>query len=482
MAKTADKAKHAPTEKRALDDVLKSLQDLLRNDLPAASPPPDAPVAAPDLPPSNAPSTAEVLHELQAGLEDLAPAMTLGTAPVRPADAATEPTPSPATAWQDRPVAMAATPVPPTLDIHTMVPPETPRDAAHQDSPTASEDVAADVLSPLPPLPETPNLPLSPPSPDVGLELPDIADLDPASATPPIPSPAGPAGGFQGNTESSGLLLEPLESLSLEFPTASALPAEPLLAERPVASDSDAIPAALSSTPDSTTIRDATLAGDTLPLPADNGVTDGAPPVPTPAPAGRVLEPVPRDAPATDAVGTTLAVPPAAHVGEATPAPPPLPVVVMSDADAPSAPPDAPPAASPTPGVHGMQAELPLEPALPRAAAPLSALPVEPTTPAVPGTEAVAVREDMTHWDDIPVLEDAVHIPDTPTPGGGHALLPPDQARRVAIQVAARLNVELRRSGKRALASDVITRLARLLQETLAQAAPNVDNTPHSKD
>ena len=52
----------------------------------------------------------------------------------------------------------------------------------------------------------------------------------------------------------------------------------------------------------------------------------------------------------------------------------------------------------------------------------------------------------------------------------------------MAIQVAARLNVELRRSGKRTLSSDIITRLARMLQETLAQSPSNVDNKPHNQD
>jgi len=62
------------------------------------------------------------------------------------------------------------------------------------------------------------------------------------------------------------------------------------------------------------------------------------------------------------------------------------------------------------------------------------------------------------------------------------ATLPPaDAAHRLAIQVAARLNVELRKSGQGGLSSDIITRLARLLQEALAKGAPNMENTPPDK-
>jgi hypothetical protein len=67
--------------------------------------------------------------------------------------------------------------------------------------------------------------------------------------------------------------------------------------------------------------------------------------------------------------------------------------------------------------------------------------------------------------------------------GPATTVLPPaDAARRLAIQVAARLNVELRKSGQVGLSSDIITRLARLLQEALAKSAPNMENTPQDKD
>jgi hypothetical protein len=119
-------------------------------------------------------------------------------------------------------------------------------------------------------------------------------------------------------------------------------------------------------------------------------------------------------------------------------------------------------------------------------------------TPAAPA-EVMAPAEEIK-WDDIPVLNEAVELTeDTDTGEAGHetdpgdilatmefvpsaANLPPaDAAHRLAIQVAARLNVELRKSGQGGLSSDIITRLARLLQEALAKGAPNMENTPPDK-
>lgn len=104
---------------------------------------------------------------------------------------------------------------------------------------------------------------------------------------------------------------------------------------------------------------------------------------------------------------------------------------------------------------------------------------------------AVPAPPEEFHWDDIPVLDEAVELlEETEANETGQALsgpattvLPPaDAARRLAIQVAARLNVELRKSGQVGLSSDIITRLARLLQEALAKSAPNMENTPQDKD
>jgi hypothetical protein len=109
----------------------------------------------------------------------------------------------------------------------------------------------------------------------------------------------------------------------------------------------------------------------------------------------------------------------------------------------------------------------------------------EPSAPAV-NTHPV---EDDGH-NDIPVLDDAVdfveeielHAPETPASTNAPAMPPaiPD-IRRLAIQVAARLNVELRKQGRPSLSSDVITRLAHLLEEALAKAAANVENSRPEK-
>ncbi len=118
--------------------------------------------------------------------------------------------------------------------------------------------------------------------------------------------------------------------------------------------------------------------------------------------------------------------------------------------------------------------------------------------PAAPA-EVMAPAEEIK-WDDIPVLHEAVELTeDTESGEAGHetdpgdmiatmeyvqsaANLPPaDAAHRLAIQVAARLNVELRKSGQGGLSSDIITRLARLLKEALAKGAPNMENTPPDK-
>lgn len=94
---------------------------------------------------------------------------------------------------------------------------------------------------------------------------------------------------------------------------------------------------------------------------------------------------------------------------------------------------------------------------------------------------------DEINWDDIPVLDEAVDLHEVSVTNETNqaagvvattALLPADVARRLAIQVAARLNVELRKSGQAGLSSEIITRLARLLQEALAKSAPNMENTP----
>lgn len=140
---------------------------------------------------------------------------------------------------------------------------------------------------------------------------------------------------------------------------------------------------------------------------------------------------------------------------------------------------EAAPAAEPleTPPAEPIEATPPVEP--------LETPPVKPIEAAAPEPPATASAPAP---DDIPVLRDAVFVPPTaPPPPPETPALPlqteiplpsPDNAREIAIQVAARLNVELKKSGRRGLSSEAILRLTQLLRDALAQAAANVDNTP----
>lgn len=110
--------------------------------------------------------------------------------------------------------------------------------------------------------------------------------------------------------------------------------------------------------------------------------------------------------------------------------------------------------------------------------APLEPLP-EDREPAPIGVTTAAEAGDLS---EIPVLEDIIDFNDEPEPRADTPAVPPAaDARRLAIQVAARLNVELRKAGKPSLNSEVITRLARLLEEALAKAGANMENKPPEK-
>lgn len=105
------------------------------------------------------------------------------------------------------------------------------------------------------------------------------------------------------------------------------------------------------------------------------------------------------------------------------------------------------------------------------------------------GTGTNSALADADSLNDIPVLEDAVDLHDElePHPNLDESSLPAaalpaaQDGRRLAIQVAARLNVELRKAGQPGLSSDVIARLAHLLEETLAKGAPNMENSAKTK-
>jgi hypothetical protein len=106
--------------------------------------------------------------------------------------------------------------------------------------------------------------------------------------------------------------------------------------------------------------------------------------------------------------------------------------------------------------------------------------------------------ETAGDWDDIPVLEEVVaevaaeyepgaheHAPAGETaaeqqPPANLALpLPaPSRAHDLAVRTVAKLNIELRKAGKRPLDAKVIARLAMMLRETLESDAAKVENKP----
>jgi hypothetical protein len=113
----------------------------------------------------------------------------------------------------------------------------------------------------------------------------------------------------------------------------------------------------------------------------------------------------------------------------------------------------------------------------------------EPLVSATPSDAEAIAREEALLADSIPVLTDAVVFPDAAgeivaeAPAQIEAPLPsPDRARDIAIQVAARLNIEMRKSGRRGLNTPAIIRLAQLLRDALAQAQPNMDNSDRDPD
>jgi hypothetical protein len=108
------------------------------------------------------------------------------------------------------------------------------------------------------------------------------------------------------------------------------------------------------------------------------------------------------------------------------------------------------------------------------------------------------VPETAGDWDDIPVLEEVVAemaaehetgeneppaagetTAETPPPDNLALPLPaPSRAHDLAVRTVAKLNIELRKAGKRPLDAKVIGRLAMMLRETLESDAAKVENKP----
>lgn len=94
------------------------------------------------------------------------------------------------------------------------------------------------------------------------------------------------------------------------------------------------------------------------------------------------------------------------------------------------------------------------------------------TSKPVPATASSSGRSAALALDDsIPLLEDEV------TPGPPATSLDPKQARELAIRAIARLNIELRKAGERGLEVKTIQRLQALLREELEKAGTTGENT-----
>ena len=402
MAKKAEKPQHAPSAKLALDDVLKSLQDLIRNDLTdgVLDAAPATAIATPaegetDL--SKPLSTKEVIQELEAGLAEL------------------------------------------------MLPLTDPTVSAATTTPSFQENVDA---------------------PDKALMLPPAELALPASEPTITASPAS-------------------ASEFLQDPTPAEMEIAPLAPPPDTVADSEFLQDEPHTDSEIASLDNVTLDfGDhtsSSEIEWDQRLSD-PPKNPSPAPSlARTVE---------------FAVPSAMPPLEKMTQPRGLQGANDTKIPAASTPPGRPKARG---GIltQGRQAELPLTPPEP----PLSPAPTQPgAKPAnsfVPddalprpslGSSAFVPddalpRPSLGSWVNIPVLQDAVDAPETPlTTPTSNAHPSQGQAHRMAIQIAARLNVELRRAGKPPLSSDIVTRLVHLLKETLALGMPNVDNKPQRKD
>lgn len=357
MVKKAEKPKHAPSAKLALDDVLKSLQDLIRNDLadvnsarvPVIPTPTETATHSNTLPPS----TKEVIHELEAGLAELSLPLTDPAAPavahIPPEDIA-----------EPNQVLVCATPEQLPVPEPASMPPE--KSELLQDITPAEVDMA--------PLAD----PAPPPDPTASSEF--LQD------EPPMDSE-----------------IASLDNVTLDFGHDSHSAA--------IEWDQH-----LGSTPDPTPPAPSLAGTLELELPA--------------------LEP-PMASPTSQAADVK---------------------------QTPAAPLEQPKVHN-TVLAQGLQTELPLPPPQPPA----------PAAATQPGLEQA--------WDDsIPILQDTIDALEPTATAPAASIRPQDEAHRMAIQIAARLNVDLRRAGKPALSSDTVTRLVYLLQEALAQSALNVDNRP----
>ena len=391
MAGPADKSKHAPSVKHTLDEVLRSLQDLVRNELHDASANPAAP--APPASPADmaaAPTADEMIARLEASLAELQSAGT--------------------THRDARPAASASSANPLAEGVAA------PGAGHGGESPSASEDKQSTPAVTRP-------AQIRHITVDAARTLQDLALPQP---TPGSTTPTPPATAAGPDTQGITAAAKPSHAAGMQQ-QALPLPDPAAGNEPPSASDTE------------------------NGRPASGLETLAAPlevPVDLPAAAPEVdLQPVPElqlTAEITAAEGASAAS--ASSADEA--------VIVTAG---------------------GMQ-----EGHL--------------------GQMLHAPAEVDVHWDDFPVLENAIdlasvtpsELADVAKPASTDGTPPRSttvsaavasiDAHRLAIMAAARLNMELRKSGKRALSTAVIARLAQILKEMLAQGAPNVENSRGKED
>lgn len=403
MAGNADKPKHAPSPKHALDEVLRSLQDLVRNELHDA---PVAPNATAPAAPSTAGETAAppTADEMIARLES-------SLAALQPTGAAESDT------QRSRVTAETADLVPVRA---------APDRATEKYGSSAGTDV-----------PSTPVFPQAPDitriAADAALTLQDLETLVPPSgdSTESLLSSSAPKSAPQAVTAARHSPPAAMQQQALPLPD----PAQPV-------SDDSAQDVTGDDAAGSGALADRRIAAEERRAAA----TPGSPPDPSALrPTEIVLIPE---------LHEVVEGPPADNIVA------PLPQATES------------PVAAPSASMHESHMGYALH------------------APA-----AVDV-----HWDDIPVLENAIDLATTaaPRPAAADTPSPPESAARdaktdasavpvidahkLAILAAARLNMELKKSGKRALSTTVIARLAKILEETLARGAPNVENSPGKED
>jgi hypothetical protein len=500
------KYKHKPSPKHTLEEVLKSLQDLIRNDLldakpPAAKPEPalvsdDAAVAAVPAPEKSRPEPAAPVRE------DFAP-ITPESGPVNlnavmrslkdlihnELDTGEEP--APADAAEPEPV---EAPVPPLdaqlapADADEAKPEEyIPEEPAPLEEELTLDETAAAVPA-APPASTLPELPG-----DIEPELIDEPKTEPVPAPPVIMESVGP-----GKTKTpAGMQQElpfdmpPAPAVEARLPPRKPAPppappsnAEPMPAPETAPGSDKPVPAA-----------EPEAALPTIDVEEDFDAAayfETAPETAAIAPEPQDAAPVPEKTTPTPAAEPPVAPPPETKTtlelaieptAENTPA---MPAVDFDNLDLqpPRQEPPAPAAGGAKPAPDG---EAP--PPITEASAPATtetAAETPPTAQTASGTEAVktepqddaapAANPAPFSIDDIPVLKEVV----APPAGGALLIEPPaahtpplrpspDRTRDLVVRAVARLNVEMRRSGGVGLDTKTILRLQQLIREELGK-------------